>query len=145
MFLKIFIGDYTLRQNIAFGVEEEKIDDNKIKEILKMVCLDEFANNLSLKLGENGERISGGQKQRVAVAKALYKSSEIMFLDEATSSLDTLTEKKILKNLSENKNLKSIIIITHRLETLKLCDQVFHVEDGKVEKMKSFQDLSKKF
>ena len=142
---KIFIGDYTLRQNIAFGVEEEKIDDNKIKEILKMVCLDEFANNLSLKLGENGERISGGQKQRVAIAKALYKSSEIMFLDEATSSLDTLTEKKILKNLSENKNLKSIIIITHRLETLKLCDQVFHVEDGKVEKMKSFQDLSKKF
>ena len=94
---KIFIGDYTLRQNIAFGVEEEKIDDNKIKEILKMVCLDEFANNLSLKLGENGERISGGQKQRVAIAKALYKSSEIMFLDEATSSLDTLTEKKIFK------------------------------------------------
>ena len=109
-----------------------------------MVCLDEFANNLSLKLGENGERIRR-QKQRVAIAKALYKSSEIMFLDEATSSLDTLTEKKILKNLSENKNLKSIIIITHRLETLKLCDQVFHVEDGKVEKMKSFQDLSKKF
>ena len=92
---KYIITDDTLKKNIAFGLEEKEINEDKIKECLKTSCLDEFIENLELKLGENGERISGGQRQRVAIARALYKDAEIIFLDEATSALDTFTEKKL--------------------------------------------------
>ena len=138
---KIFIGDYTLRENIAFGENEKNIDDKKIKKILNIVCLEEFADNLNLRLGENGNRISGGQQQRIAIARALYKNSRILFLDEATTSLDTFTEKKILNNLSSNPNIDLIITITHRRETLSSCDIIYKVFDGNVEKIDKINEL----
>ncbi len=138
---KIFIGDYTLRENIAFGVKKELIDDKKIEKILDIVCLEELKNNLDLRLGENGNRISGGQQQRIAIARALYKDCRIIFLDEATSALDTFTEKKILNNLSSSSNIDLIITITHRLETLKTCDVIYRVSNGNVKKINDLNDI----
>jgi len=142
---KFIITDDTLKKNIAFGLADEEIDDDKVKECLKISCLEEFIDNLDLILGENGERISGGQRQRVAIARALYKESEIIFLDEATSALDTFTEKKILDNLINNKKILTIVIISHRMETLKICDCLFRVSDGKVIKLDNFKKLEDYF
>ena len=142
---QFFIGDDQLINNIAFGVEKDDIDKDRVLECLNQACLDEFKNNLDLKVGDRGERISGGQRQRVAIARALYKKSETIFLDEATSALDSYTEKKILNNIKNSKDINTIIIISHRVETLKMCDFVYHVNNGKVEEVKSLVDLEKKY
>jgi ATP-binding cassette, subfamily B, bacterial PglK len=142
---QFFIGDDQLINNIAFGIDSEEIDNKKVVECLKEACLEEFQNNLYLNVGDRGERISGGQRQRVAIARALYKKSETIFLDEATSALDSYTEKKILNNIKNSKDINTIIIISHRVETLKMCDFVYHVNNGKVEEVKSLVDLEKKY
>ncbi len=138
---KYIITDDTLKKNIAFGLSDDEIDEDKVKECLKISCLEEFMDNLDLILGENGERISGGQRQRVAIARALYKESEIIFLDEATSALDTFTEKKILSNLINYKKISTIVIISHRIETLKICDLLYRVSAGQVIQLKDFKKL----
>jgi ATP-binding cassette, subfamily B, bacterial PglK len=142
---QFFIGDDQLINNIAFGENNEEIDKKKIEECLKEACLEEFQKNLSINVGDRGERISGGQRQRVAIARALYKRSNIIFLDEATSALDSYTEKKILQNIRDSKHINTIIVISHRVETLKMCNFIYHVSNGKVEKIKNLNDLEKKY
>jgi len=142
---QFFIGDDQLINNIAFGIDNDEIDNKKIEECLKQACLEEFQNHLYFNVGDRGERISGGQRQRVAIARALYKKSKTIFLDEATSALDSYTEKKILSNLRNSKDINTIIIISHRVETLKMCDFIFHVSNGKIEEVKSLKDLEEKY
>jgi len=137
-----FISEGNLKQNIAFGCLEEHIDEEKIKDCLKIVCLNEFVNNLDLNLGENGERVSGGQAQRVAIARALYNNPEILILDEATSALDTTTEKKIFKNLKDYK-IETIIIVSHRIETLNTCDDIYSMDEGSLVRLKNYDELLK--
>lgn len=137
-----FISEGNLKQNIAFGCLEEHIDEEKIKDCLKIVCLNEFVNNLDLNLGENGERVSGGQAQRVAIARALYNNPEILILDEATSALDTTTEKKIFKNLKDYK-IETIIIVSHRIETLNTCDDIYSMDEGSLIRLKNYDELLK--
>lgn len=136
-----FISDVSLKNNIAFGSLEKNIDEDRIKECLKTACLDEFIDNLDLNLGENGERVSGGQAQRVAISRAIYNNPDVLILDEATSALDTNTEKKLFENLKEKENIKTIIIVSHRIETLKECDTIYFIEQGILKKLKDYDEL----
>ncbi len=140
-----YIYEGTVKSNIAFGLNENLIEKDKIHNSLVLAELNEFIGNENFDVGENGKKISGGQKQRIGIARAVYKNSEVLILDEATSSLDTITERNILKNFNNNKNIKTTIIVSHRFETLKMCDKLFFVDKGKVEELKDFEELTSKY
>ena len=140
-----FIYDEKLKNNISFGQDESDFDLKRLKNCLKLSCLEEFLNDLDYDVGERGERVSGGQKQRIAIARSLYKNSEVLFLDEATSALDSITEKKILQNLSVNENIKTIVLISHRFDTLKMCDILYEVKEGSAQKIENIKELEQKY
>ena len=140
-----FIYEGTIKSNIGFGLDESLIENEKIHNSLLLAELNEFKDNENFNVGENGKRLSGGQKQRIGIARAIYKNSEILILDEATSALDTITERNILKNLDNNENIKTTIIVSHRFETLKMCDKLYFIENGKVEELKNFEELISKY
>jgi len=140
-----YIYEGTIESNIAFAENEDLIDKDKLKNSLIMSELNEFIRNTKADVGENGKKLSGGQKQRAGIARAVYKNSEVMVLDEATSALDTITERKILKNFENSEKIKTLIIVSHRFETLKMCDKFYFVEEGKVEELKNFNDLITKY
>ena len=129
----------SFRQNITLNLKQNdsSFDKHRYLEAIKKSNLVEFVNNLPKKhdtvLGEFGSSISGGQRQRIGIARALYHNSEILVLDEFTSSLDDVTEKKILKDLKLIKNLKTIIISTHKHEILDICDKVFKIKNKKLQ------------
>tara|TARA_A100001011_G_scaffold400523_1_gene515889 strand:+ start:9257 stop:11053 length:1797 start_codon:yes stop_codon:yes gene_type:complete len=148
----IFLIDDTIKNNIAFAVPEEKIDDQKIIQASKLADLDDYISNLPEKyntyVGERGVRISGGQMQRIGIARALYNNPEILVFDEATSALDNVTEKNIMDSVKRLSKDKTIIIIAHRLSTIKNCDQIYLLDKGKVSEHGSYDELirnSKKF
>jgi len=131
----VFIMDGTLIENIAFGKTEDEIDRERIKEVLETACLSAFVATLpdgvDTQVGENGCRLSGGQRQRVGIARALYKQAEALFFDEATSSLDSATEKEIteaIRELSDNHRELTLIIITHRESSLTFCDRIINLD-----------------
>lgn len=127
----VFIMDGTLIENIAFGKMPAEIDRERINEVLETVCLNDFVASLSegvdTPIGESGCRLSGGQRQRVGIARALYKQAEVLFFDEATSSLDSATEKEIteaIRVLSDNHRELTLILIAHRESSLAFCDRI---------------------
>ena len=132
----IFLSDETIRANVAFGIEEDKIDDDMVWAALKEAQLDEFVKSqpdgLDSMVGERGVRISGGQRQRIGIARALYDNPEILVLDEATSALDSETESAVMEAIDRLSGSKTLIIIAHRLTTIKNCDYVFKIEDGQI-------------
>ena len=132
----VYLVDDTIRKNIAFGLREDDIDDNLIKQAVEKASLNNFLNELSSGLetvvGEKGIRLSGGQQQRIGIARALYRNPEILILDEATSSLDQSTEKKIMESVQFLKRQKTVIIATHRLFTVENCDKIFFIDKGKI-------------
>ncbi|MBO4980600.1 MAG: ABC transporter ATP-binding protein [Lachnospiraceae bacterium] len=134
----IFMLDDTIRKNVAFGVAEDKIDENRLWEVLKEAQLDEFIKTLpeglDTGIGERGIRLSGGQRQRIGIARALYNNPEVLILDEATSALDNDTEAAIMESINRLHGKKTLIIIAHRLQTIEKCDIVYRVENGKVVK-----------
>ena len=134
----IYLMDDTIKKNIAFGLREDDIDDNSIKQAVDEASLSEFLkslpNGLDTIVGEKGIRISGGQQQRIGIARALYRDPEVLILDEATSSLDQVTEKKIMDSIQFLKRKKTLIIVTHRLSTVDKCDKIFFVNEGKIVK-----------
>ena len=103
-----------------------------------MAELPEFIDDLDRVVGEYGKKLSGGQKQRIGIARAIYKEAEVIVLDEATSALDNITERKIINNLENFKKIKTTIIVSHRLETLKNCDKLFFVENGLISELGGF-------
>ena len=131
----IFMLDDTIRHNVAFGVPDDKIDENRLWEVLKEAQLDEFIKTLpeglETGIGERGIRLSGGQRQRIGIARALYEDPEVLILDEATSALDNDTEAAIMDSINRLHGKKTLIIIAHRLQTIEKCDIVYRVEDGK--------------
>jgi HlyD family secretion protein len=144
----IFLLDGSIKENIAFGVEEEAIDDIKISRIIETVQLKEFIKNLKngleTNVGSNAVKLSGGQKQRIAVARALYFDRELLVLDEATNALDGITEENIMNCIFSFAGSKTIIIVAHRISTIKKCDIIYLFEEGRIIDQGSFDDLIKK-
>ena len=132
----IFLLDDSLRNNIAFGVIEDDIDDTLIEQAIETAQLSEFVRDLPkgihTDVGERGVRLSGGQRQRIGIARALYQNPCVIVLDEATSSLDYNTEKRIMDTVYKLNQEKTVIIIAHRVSTLKDCDRIYRLEDGKI-------------
>ena len=128
----IFLLDSTLKENIAFGINQEKINIEQLNKVIKSTHLEQFVKNLdnglNTKIGEKGSWISGGQTQRIAIARELYRNPSILILDEATTGLDEMTEEKILKKIIELKNEITIIIVSHNKNTLKICDQIINLD-----------------
>ena len=131
----IFMIDDTIRKNVAFGIPDEEISEERIWEVLKEAQLDEFVKSLpeglDTSIGERGIRISGGQRQRIGIARALYEDPEILIMDEATSAVDNDTEKAIMDSINRLHGSKTLIIIAHRLQTIEKCDAVYRIGDGK--------------
>ena len=129
----IFLFSGTIRENLMLGNDEATMDD--IIEACKLSKADEFINKLPLRyetrLEENGANLSGGQKQRLAIARALLKKPDILVMDEATSNLDSITEKAIEKTINDLSGNITTIIIAHRLSTIMRCDKIYVMEQGK--------------
>ncbi len=134
----VYLIDDTIRKNIAFGLHENNIDDDLVKQAVEKASLNKFLDSLPDGLetivGEKGIRLSGGQQQRIGIARALYRDPEILILDEATSSLDQSTEKKIIESIQLLKRKKTLILVTHRLYTVKNCDKIFFIDKGQITK-----------
>ena len=140
-----YITDDNLEKNITFGVEDEKVDPEKIKEAIEFSQLKEMLNTHQDKpLGDSGVKISGGQKQRIGIARAIYKNPELIIFDEATSALDIHTEEKIINKINNFKKDKIIVIIAHRLSSLNICDKLLILDEGKVLEYGKKEDIVKK-
>ncbi len=145
---QIFLSDDSIERNIAFGVEPDKIDRKQVETVSKIANLHEFvARELPAGyktiIGEKGVRLSGGQRQRIGLARALYHSPKILVLDEATSALDNLTEEAVMDAMQALNHQITIIMIAHRLRTVRSCDTIFVLSNGQVEAFGKFSDLRK--
>ena len=133
---QVFLIDNTIRCNVALGCNETEIDDLKVCESLKKAKLSEFVDQLPqgiyTKIGERGVRISGGQRQRIALARAFYHERNVLVLDEATSALDYEIEQEIVDEIKHLKGEKTMIVIAHRLSTVRHCDRIYKLNQGKI-------------
>lgn len=152
----IFLIDSSIRENIAFGIPEAGIDDEKVKKAAQLAQIDGFISSdlpdgYLTAVGERGVRLSGGQKQRIGIARALYHDPDVIMLDEATSALDNVTEKMVMQAIQSLSGQKTVVLIAHRLSTVRHCDQVLVMHKGRlcgagtydelVESNEIFQDL----
>lgn len=132
----IYLIDESIRDNIAFGIDADKIDDKRIWEVLEEAQLKEFIEELpeglDTTIGDRGVRLSGGQRQRIGIARALYNDPEILVFDEATSALDNDTEAAVMEAVNSFHGKKTMIIIAHRLNTIEKCDIIYKVENTKL-------------
>ena len=132
----IFLTDDTLRRNVAFGLPSEEIDEAAVWQAVQAAQLERFVLDLPLELdtvvGERGVRLSGGQRQRIGIARALYHQPRVLVLDEATSSLDTATERAVMATVRALKGEKTLIIVAHRFSTVEHCDRLYRFEQGRL-------------
>ncbi len=145
----IYILDCSLKENIAFGVQKELIDDIKVSECIEKSQLKALVKDKRLGIdsltGEKGSKFSGGEKQRIGIARALYNNSSLLVFDEATNALDTQTEKEIISTLTNLKNKLSIVMISHHLSSLKICDKIFYLDNGKIKDEGNLQEFLIKY
>jgi ABC-type multidrug transport system fused ATPase/permease subunit len=144
----IYLSDDTIAANIAFGIDPNEISLKAVKRASKIANLHNFVkNDLSKKyqtiVGERGVRLSGGQRQRIGIARALYHNPKMLILDEATSALDNQTEKAVMDAVNNLNKSITIILIAHRLSTVKKCDNIFILENGKIKNQGTFKELIK--
>lgn len=132
----IYLSDDSIRNNIAFGIKPEDIDEDALNKAIDDAQLREFIDMLPLGLdtmvGDRGVRLSGGQRQRIGIARALYHNPEVLILDEATSALDNETETAVMNSIESLKGYKTMIIIAHRLTTIRNADKIYQIENGTV-------------
>lgn len=144
---RIFLSDSSIKKNIAFGVPDSNIDNEKIKKVIEWAHLNDMIATLpkgiDTKIGEQGVQLSGGQQQRIGIARALYHNAGVILLDEATSSLDGLSEKFIMDSINDFSGKKTIIIVAHRLKTVQKCEVIYMVDKGKIIGQGSYAELAK--
>jgi ATP-binding cassette, subfamily B, bacterial PglK len=144
----IFLTDDSLRHNIALGIPDDDIDDAKVQAAVRMAQLEAFVaslpNGLDTFVGERGVRLSGGERQRVGIARALYHEPEVLVFDEATSALDSHTEDDVVRAIEALHGTKTLIIIAHRLSTVRHCDRLVLLQSGHVAACGSFDELVKR-
>lgn len=132
----IFLSEGTIAENIAFGIKKEEINQEQVKKAMQLAHLEELVNSLpdglNTKVGERGVKLSGGQRQRIGIARALYNDASILVFDEATSALDGITEKIIMEAIEELSGQRTIILIAHRLKTVRNCNTIYMMDKGKV-------------
>ncbi|CUW37990.1 putative ABC transporter ATP-binding protein/permease [Magnetospirillum sp. XM-1] len=141
----IFITDDTVRRNVAFGMADDEIDEQAVRRALAQARLDEFIEELpeglDTRLAEDGIRLSGGQRQRIGIARALYHDPDLLVLDEATSALDPITEREISAAVEALHRSKTVIIIAHRLSTVRHCDRLLMINRGRIADSGTFDEL----
>jgi ATP-binding cassette, subfamily B, bacterial PglK len=140
-----YIADDTLRANVAFGVAPDKIDDDQVRACLRQAQLEpllaELEHGLDTSMGDRGTRVSGGQRQRIAIARALYGRPTLLVLDEATSALDRIGEAAIQQALDALRGQVTTVTIAHRLATIRHCDRIFVLDEGRVVAQGAYDDL----
>ena len=141
----IFLMDDSLRRNIAIGIADNEIDEVAILEALKSAQLEDFVaslpEGLDTVVGERGVRLSGGQRQRIGIARALYHRPSVLVLDEATSSLDTETERGVMQAVQALQGDKTVIIVAHRLSTVEYCDRLYRLDAGRIVDEGTFDEV----
>ena len=145
----IYLLNDTIKKNITFGLKDDEIDEELLLQTIKRAQLKNFVDTLpdaiNTFVGHRGVKLSGGERQRIGIARAMYNLPKIMVFDEATSSLDIENENKILNEIYDNKDDKTLIIISHRNNTVKYCDLIYVLEDGKVIDQGSFKEIFNKY
>lgn len=141
----IFLADSSIEENIAFGVLKSQINKARVEEAAKQAQIVDIIEALPEKyetfVGERGVRLSGGQRQRIGIARALYKQADVIIFDEATSALDGETEQAVMRSIEGLANDLTVLIIAHRLTTLKNCTQIVELSEGRVKRVGSYQDI----
>lgn len=143
----IYLADDTIAANIAFGVNSKDIDQEAVVRAAKIANLHEFVSNdlpqgYATTVGERGVRLSGGQRQRISIARALYHNPQVLILDEATSALDNVTEQAVMEAVNNLDHNITIILIAHRLSTVRQCDQIYLLERGQVKASGTYEQLT---
>ncbi len=143
----IFLADDTVKRNIAFGLPDEEIDEERLAAAIDAAQLggtiEQLPKGIDTVIGERGARLSGGQRQRIGIARALYGNPSVLIMDEATSALDNETEKYVIGAIERLKGERTIIMIAHRLTTVRNCDRLFRMERGKVVQEGRYEDVVK--
>ena len=142
----IYLSDDTITRNIAFGVPDSDIDMEFVFQAARIANLDKFIENdlengYDTIVGERGIRLSGGQRQRIGIARAMYRDPSILIFDEATSALDGVTEERVMSSIRALAGKKTILIIAHRLTTVKDCDVIYLLKDGRIIEAGNFEQL----
>ncbi len=144
----IFLIDESISSNIAFGINREEIDHDRVVKAAQLANLDRFVEDLPEKydtlVGENGVKLSGGQRQRIGIARALYNEPEVLVLDEATSALDGITENYVMEAIESLSNKLTLIIVAHRITTIENCDMIYFLEEGKIKDYGTYNELISK-
>lgn len=142
---QIFLLDDTIRRNIAFGIPDKQIDEQKVEAAVKAAQLEELIERLpegiETVVGERGVLLSGGQQQRIGIARALYDNPQVLVMDEATSALDNITEKFVIEAIEQLRGDRTIIMIAHRLTTVKNCDTIYLMNEGKIIESGTYEEL----
>ena len=143
---EIYLLDDSIRRNVAFGIPDDQVDEVALRRAIRTAQLDRFVERLpkglETSVGEVGARISGGERQRIGIARALYSDPQVLVFDEATSSLDTLTEAAIIDSVEALKGRRTVIMIAHRLGTVRGCDMLHFLKDGRIEGSGPFERLA---
>ena len=143
---EIYLKDTSIISNIAFGIEEKDIDMQSVEKVSKIANLHKFITNelpygYNTIVGERGVRLSGGQRQRIGIARAIYQNPKLLVLDEATSALDNITEKSVVEAINNLDNNITTIMVAHRLSSVKNCDNIFLLENGKLKAQGTYNEL----
>jgi len=143
---EIFLTDSTVSQNIALGLPPEEIDPAKVERAARMAQIHDFVvsslpNGYDTLVGERGVRLSGGQRQRIGIARALYNDPDLLVFDEATSALDNLTERELMEEIGALSGAKTVIMIAHRLSTVRACDKIIVLDGGRIVGQGSYDEL----
>ncbi|RXS43033.1 ABC transporter ATP-binding protein [Idiomarina sp. 29L] len=141
----IFLADSSIRENIAFGIAPDRIDEERVRKAAKLAhledLLDQLDEGLDTRVGERGIQISGGQRQRIGIARALYDDADVLVFDEATSALDGITEKLVMDAIHNLSGAKTIVIIAHRINTVRQCDTIYFLNNGTVQDSGTYEQL----